>query len=141
MFKGRGNGGGGANHHSDTTLIASGASIEGTIRFNGTLEIEGEVIGDVIAGDDERAMIRILESGRVSGDVRAPMIVVNGGVNGNIYSTDHIELAARAAVVGDVHYNLIEMVKGAHVNGNLVFTQDPGPLSGAEAPPIDGPSE
>jgi len=125
MFKGRGNSGSSVGHHGDTTLIAAGAMIEGNIRFRGTLEIEGEVVGCIMADGDEHAMIRILESGRVVGDVRSPMIVVNGTVNGNIYSSDHIELAAKAAVTGDVHYNLIEMVKGSHVNGSLVFSQDP----------------
>jgi len=122
MFKNRPNT---PQTHLETTLIASGARIEGTIRFKGTLEIEGEVVGDILAEGDGRAMIRILESGRVIGEVRAPMIVVNGAVTGNIHSTDHIELAANAAVNGDVHYNLIEMVKGSHVNGSLVFASEP----------------
>ena len=30
------------------------------------------------------------------------------------------ELAAKAAVVGNVYYNLIEMVMGSEVNGNLM---------------------
>ena len=121
MFKNRPNT---PQTHLETTLIASGARIEGTIRFKGTLEIEGEVVGDILAEGDGRAMIRILESGRVIGEVRAPMIVVNGAVTGNIHSTDHVELAANAAVNGDVHYNLIEMVKGSKVEGQFLHVQD-----------------
>ena len=32
----------------------------------------------------------------------------------------HIELASKAIVVGDLHYNLIEMVLGSEVNGKLM---------------------
>jgi cytoskeletal protein CcmA (bactofilin family) len=109
-----------AGHHGDTTAVASGAVIVGTVTFSGVLEIEGRIEGDVIAADDDRAVVRILQSGQVKGNVRAPLIVVNGTVTGNIHSTDHIELAANAVVTGDVHYNLIEMVKGAQINGSGV---------------------
>ncbi len=113
-----------AGHHGDTTAVASGAVIVGTVTFSGVLEIEGRIEGDVIAADDDRAVVRILQSGQVKGNVRAPLIVVNGTVTGNIHSTDHIELAANAVVTGDVHYNLIEMVKGAQINGGLVFNKE-----------------
>ena len=41
-------------------------------------------------------------------------------VEGDVYSSDHIELAAKARVVGNVYYNLIEMVMGSEVNGSLL---------------------
>lgn len=122
--------GAGAEAHGDTTLIAAGASIEGVIRFRGTLEIEGEVRGSIIAvADDGNAVVRILRSGRVEGEVRAPVVVVNGSVDGPIHSGLHVELAEHAKVNGDVHYNLIEMIKGAHLNGKLVFSEAPEPAA------------
>jgi cytoskeletal protein CcmA (bactofilin family) len=47
------------------------------------------------------------------------MIVINGLVEGDVYSSNHIELAAKARVSGNVHYHLIEMVMGSEVNGSL----------------------
>lgn len=127
-----------AGHHGDTTAVASGAVIAGTVTFSGVLEIEGRIEGDVVAADDDRAVVRILQSGQVKGNVSAPLIVVNGTVTGNIHSTDHIELAANAVVTGDVHYNLIEMVKGAQINGSLVYNKEaPEPAAAGRTEPAE----
>ena len=92
------------------------------MKFSGTLDIEGTVNGDVLAVSDSDALIRVRENGCVNGDIRAPKIIINGKINGDVYSIDHLELASEAEVNGNVHYQEIEMVKGAHVNGNLVHT-------------------
>ena len=41
-------------------------------------------------------------------------------MQGDVRSSSHIELAAKAVVLGSVYYNLIEMVMGSEVNGNLM---------------------
>ena len=134
MWKGKSGGGSG---HAETTLIGNGAVLEGTIKFAGVLEVEGRINGDILAVNDDQAVVRILGSGQVYGDIDVPLIVINGAVSGNIRSADHIELAANAVVNGDVYYNLIEMVKGAQVNGSLVFSEpvqavsvEPGGVAG-----------
>lgn len=105
------------------TLFDRAVEIDGSVKFSGTLDIEGVVNGDVIASSDSDALIRVRENGCVNGDVRAPKIIINGRINGDVHSLDHLELAACAEVNGNVHYKEIEMVKGAHVNGNLVHVQ------------------
>lgn len=102
------------------TLFDHALEVTGTVRFAGTLDIEGSIIGDVIAEEGLDALIRLRDRGVVNGDISAPKIVINGHVSGNIYCSTHIELAANAVVNGDVHYHVIEMVKGAKVNGKLV---------------------
>jgi cytoskeletal protein CcmA (bactofilin family) len=84
--------------------------------------IEGRVKGNVYCNDGVDAHARVLEKGVVEGEIRVPTLVINGTVNGDVYSDKHIELAAKAVVNGNVHYAMIEMVKGAKVNGNLVYT-------------------
>ena len=91
MWKGFGSSGA----RGETTLIAPGAVIDGTITFAGILEIEGRVNGNILAAGDEQAVVRVLQGGHVHGDVSAPLIVVNGTVTGNVHSTDHAELAPR----------------------------------------------
>jgi len=109
-------------HSNNTTLIARGTTIEGNVSFEGNLEIEGRVIGNIIVAGDSHGTVRILEQGIVEGEIRAPSVVINGTVQGDVHSNDHIELAAKAAVSGDVYYHLLEMVKGAQVNGGLVYS-------------------
>lgn len=107
-----------------TTLLARSVEIIGDIKFAGNLEVEGIVTGNIYAQSESDARVRIMEKGEVKGEINAPKIVINGQVTGDVYSTKHIELAANAVVNGNVHYNVIEMVKGAEVNGNLVHVAE-----------------
>ena len=45
------------------------------------------------------------------GEIRVPNVIVNGKVYGDIHSDNHIELAAKAEIYGDIYYKLVEMVK------------------------------
>lgn len=114
--------GGGSSSSSAgaTTLISQNTEIVGDMVFAGSLVIEGKVTGNVVAASGAEANLRLLESGEVVGEIRVPTVIINGRVNGDVYSTSHLELAAKAVVDGNVHYQLIEMVKGAQVNGKLV---------------------
>ncbi len=102
------------------TLVSRTTEIVGDIHFNGELIIEGKVKGNIYAEDDSKALIRVAEKGSVEGEICVPSAVVNGLVQGDVRSATHIELAAKAVVVGNVYYNLIEMVMGSEVNGNLL---------------------
>lgn len=107
----------------NTTLIASGTQISGQIEFSGCLEVEGIVRGNIVAEPGcEVSQVRIQNSGEVHGDVCAPVVIVNSSIEGNVYSSKRVEMAANAVVHGDVHYKIIEMVKGAQVNGGLMYS-------------------
>ena len=102
------------------TLVSRATEIVGDIHFTGELIIEGRVKGNIYAEDDSKALIRVAEKGTVEGEICVPSAIVNGLVQGDVRSANHIELAAKAVVVGNVYYNLIEMVMGSEVNGNLM---------------------
>lgn len=102
------------------TLVSRSTEVVGDIHFSGELIIEGRVKGNIYAEDDSKALIRIAEKGTVEGEVCVPSAIVNGLVQGDLRSSNHLELAAKAVVVGNVYYNLIEMVMGSEVNGNLM---------------------
>lgn len=108
---------------STTTLIARDTEMFGDVKFSGNLEIEGAVIGSIIANPGSDASVRILEKGRVEGDIRVPKVAINGEVKGNVHSTS-LDLASNARIDGDVHYNTVEMMKGSQVNGSLVFSEN-----------------
>lgn len=106
--------------HNYDTLISSQTQITGDVYFSGGLHIDGEIRGAVVAEPDSKAVVRVSDHGVVEGEVRAPHIIINGRVDGDVFSSEHVELAANAIVNGTVHYQLIEMVMGAQVNGSLV---------------------
>ena len=117
------------------TLISAGTEIEGNLVFDGALLVEGKVRGNVLS---EGGHLTLAESGRIDGDIKAPHMVINGTVHGNVFATEHVELAAQAEIIGNVYYNVIEMIKGSHVNGSLEHHPDGMPDS---QPRIAQPAE
>lgn len=117
------------------TVLDRALEIQGNVRFGGTLDIDGVVNGDIYAAEgSDKAVVTVREQGCVNGELHAPRIVINGTVNGDIYASKHLELAAKAQVNGNVHYRVIEMVKGSQVNGSLMHIEDPEPKAAAAAP-------
>jgi len=102
------------------TLIGQNTELRGDVIFSGGLHIDGTVKGNVIADQDSGSVLSLSERGLIEGEVRVPNVVLNGTVVGDVHATNHIELAPHARVKGNVFYKVIEMARGAEVNGNLV---------------------
>ena len=116
-----------------TTLISRDTVIVGDIRFSGTLEVEGLVQGNILAEDGKDALVRIVDKGRVEGAIRVPSVLINGTVQGDVYSSHHLELAPKGCVQGNVYYATLEMAAGSEVNGSLQH-QEEGVGPGEKAP-------
>lgn len=121
---------------ASTTLISKNTEIVGDVHFSGTLMIEGRIKGNVSAADGTEAEARVLESGKVEGEIRVPSLVINGTVSGDVFSSKYVELAAKTVINGNVHYSLIEVVKGAQVNGNLVYSESQKAQNAAPSKPV-----
>ena len=81
-------------------------------------------VSNVLSAEDGgAATVIISEEGSVKGEIRVPNVVINGQVEGNVYASARVELAARARVKGNVYYELIEMQLGAMVDGQLLHEQ------------------
>ncbi len=118
---------------NSTTLIARGTEVVGDIKFSGNLDIEGLVQGSIVAQPGKDAVVRIVDKGRVEGEIRAPSVIINGAIVGDVYSSKHLELAAKAKVQGNVHYNQVEMTIGAEVNGSLKHSPEQASKEQAKA--------
>lgn len=102
------------------SLVGQHTELMGDMRFTGVLHVDGTIKGNVVAEDGTGSVLSVSENGTIEGDVRVPHVVLDGVVVGDVYASDHVEIASRARVTGNVYYNLIEMAVGAEVNGNLV---------------------
>jgi cytoskeletal protein CcmA (bactofilin family) len=102
------------------TLIGRSASIQGDVEFSGGLHIDGRVTGNVRVVPGAAAALSISEHGVVEGSVAAPQVVLNGTVKGDIVATERVVLGAKARVLGDVSYGVIEMALGAEITGRLI---------------------
>ena len=102
------------------SLIGVGTKIEGNISFTGGLRVDGEIAGNVTAVPDQPSTLVVSEAARIEGEIRVSHLVVNGAISGPDYTTEFLELQSRSRVIGDVHYNTLEMHLGAIVEGRLV---------------------
>ena len=102
------------------TLVGQGTEINGDLEFSGGLHVDGKINGNVVAEDGSSAILILSEFGRIEGDVKAPNMVLNGEIVGDVYGSTRVELAPKSRIKGSVYYNLIEMAIGAEVNGGLV---------------------
>ena len=102
------------------TLIGNSIEINGDVKFSGGLHLDGTIVGSVSAEDNESSVLVVSERGCIEGDVSVSFAVINGTVKGNVYASEKLELSGKARIVGDVHYNLLEMASGAEVNGKML---------------------
>ncbi len=101
------------------TLLGRQARIEGDLAFEGGLHLDGHVAGNVHAAE-AGSTLSISEHGTVEGSVDAPQVVLNGTVKGDIRAASRVVLGARARVLGNVSYGVIEMALGAEIRGTLL---------------------
>ncbi|MEA3196002.1 MAG: hypothetical protein QOF32_54 [Gammaproteobacteria bacterium] len=113
------------------TLIGPKTRIDGDVEFNGGLHLDGHINGNVKGDANPATLLSVSESGCIEGSVVSPNVVLNGIVKGDIDATERVELGAKARVLGNVHYTLIETAVGAQIHGRLIHRANPAQ---AEAP-------
>ncbi|MFK7913713.1 MAG: polymer-forming cytoskeletal protein [Pseudomonadales bacterium] len=123
---------------SGVTLIAPSTRMHGDLHFTEQLFVNGRVQGNVYAEPDSGATVVVSQQGSVAGEIRVPNVVINGTIEGDVYASGKLELAANARVKGNVYYKLIEMQLGATVEGQLVHEEV---ASGAPEEAVAGTEE
>lgn len=109
------------------SLIGNATVIEGNLQFKGGLRIDGHIRGNVIADPEQFSMLIISEQAKIDGEVRAAHVIVNGEINGPVFSSELLELQPKTRISGNVHYKTLEMMGGAIVSGKLThdLAQEP----------------
>ena len=99
------------------SLIADDISIEGNIKGDGELQVDGTVVGDVAI-----ARLTIGESGRIDGSITADVAEVRGRVTGAI-TAKQVRLYASAHIDGDITHEQLTMEAGAYFQGRSLRLQ------------------
>jgi len=106
-------------------LIAETSQIHGDLLFTGVLHIDGTIKGNVHAKEGEgEHVVALSETGTVEGEIRAPNVIINGVVHGDVHCVGYVELAPKAQIMGDVYYQLLEIKSGAEITGKLIHLHD-----------------
>jgi cytoskeletal protein CcmA (bactofilin family) len=99
------------------SLIADDITIEGNLRGDGELQVDGVIQGDVAV-----ARLTIGEGGKIDGSVQADSAEVRGRVVGSI-TAKQVRLYASAHVDGDITHEQLTMEAGAFFQGRSLRFQ------------------
>lgn len=117
------------------SVIGADMKVQGPCSFSASLQIDGEVLGDVVADPPHQGTLVIGPGGKVTGAICAAHVVIAGKVQGPVQAHELLELQAQAQIEGDVQYKALDMQPGAVVIGQL----QPQLLTPLAPPPADLP--
>ena len=96
------------------TIIGAGASFDGKIVNARVIEINGKMNADLTADK-----VTIGEVGHFDGAIRADLVVVSGHYEGKMQAGS-IWATATASISGKLHYETLQMDRGAALNCHVV---------------------
>lgn len=96
-------------------IVAEPFTIRGDIDSDGTLHVEGRIIGMVKA-----QTIHVSATGRIEGEVTCDSLTVKGQVDGRIQCQE-LNIASTARVSGHVAYRYISVSSGARLDCEAVI--------------------
>lgn len=91
------------------TLVGPYSKVVGDIYYGGGLQIDGTVEGSIVARCEDECVLVVSEEGVVEGEIRGPLIIINGTVHGDVHAGVSIELKAEAKINGNVYYHSLGM--------------------------------
>jgi cytoskeletal protein CcmA (bactofilin family) len=94
--------------------IMEGTSIEGELRSDSNVRIDGRVKGTI----NVRGRLIVGASGHVEGDITCQSSDIEGTVNGKIACQDLLSLKATARLSGDINTKKLAIEPGAVFTGN-----------------------
>ena len=89
--------------------LSSDAQIEGTIKFDGIMMIDGNVNGKI---STDNGKLVVSESGIIKATITTKNAVIDGRVDGNIVASDKVVLKQKAHLTGDLYAKILVIEEG-----------------------------
>jgi cytoskeletal protein CcmA (bactofilin family) len=120
-------------HDHDIGLLGTDTKFEGTIRFNGTLRIDGRVVGNISSEPGSGSVLIINQQATVTGDIVSDSVLISGRVEGNVHARERVEIFRSGLLKGDVYTGDIMIEGGAEFQGYCHMSD--GDAAGGHTPP------
>jgi cytoskeletal protein CcmA (bactofilin family) len=117
------------------TIIGKGALIEGTIKVQNSMRLDGKVTGHILTTDS----LVVGKEGEVNGEVRTKNAVIGGRIKGQVFASGKVVLEARAALTGDIKTAKLMINDGARFDGHVAMSEDGGLKTIAQSSQTRGP--
>jgi cytoskeletal protein CcmA (bactofilin family) len=111
------------------TLLGKGSEFEGKLTFEGQVRIDGKFTGQITTKDT----LVIGEGAKVTAEISAGTVIVNGVVEGNIRANQTVELHQPGRVKGSIETPALSMDRGVIFEGTCKM-ENLGKSGAAPAP-------
>lgn len=101
------------------TIIGKGSVIEGNIKVQNSMRVDGRVKGQILASDS----IVVGKEGDIEGELRVKNIIIGGRVKGKIFASGKVVLEARAVFSGELKTSKLVIDDGAVFDGTCSMTE------------------
>lgn len=108
---------GNQSKHSATTVVAQGCSVNGNVRLNGDMQVDGYVEGKV---SSDKTVI-ISANGRFKGEITADKVIINGLFDGECYANT-VEILPQGKAQGTIHSDDLSIERGGSFIGKTLPT-------------------
>ena len=120
----------------EKTTIGERITIEGNIRGEENLAIEGAMKGNIEMGKHD---FSIGPNGRIDGEIHAQNVTINGQFKGTIKASGKVAVTKKADFNGEIKAKSFSVEDGAYFKGVVELDREPHNKSAATEPPR-GPS-
>jgi len=119
------------------TILGPDASFKGELTFEKGMRLQGRFEGSI----NTPGRLHVSREAKLSADVEAGAIIVEGDVKGNLSANDRIELKSTARYEGDLRASKLVVDEGAVFSGHVTVGPEavkggrpPGAPQGAQRP-------
>lgn len=114
--------------------IGKSVIIKGDLTGSEDLTIEGQVEGKI---ELRQNILTIGANGKIKAQIFAKIVIVQGDVQGNITTTERIDIRDNGSVDGDLSSPRIAIADGAHFRGSIDMQRQPGKPAGGDTKAVD----
>lgn len=103
------------------SIVGPSVKIEGDLKSNGNLRIDGSVVGNVKTAQN----LMIGESAHLTADVEAENATVYGVIQGNVKVSGGLSLGSTGKILGDIMCGKLKVEEGAYFAGKCQMKDKP----------------
>lgn len=102
------------NAESSVNLMGAGTVIEGDIKSDGDIRVDGKLIGSLIT----KGKLVIGSTGNIEGEVVCQNADISGSINGKLSVQELLSLKSTSKINGDIITNKLAIEPGANFSGS-----------------------
>ena len=107
---------------TESTVIGEHITIEGSIRGEENLVIDGAMKGNV---ELKNHNFTIGSKGRFDGEIEAQNISISGEIKGNVKTPGRVQITSEADFIGEIKAHNISVEDGAYFKGVIELQREP----------------